>query len=67
LLRRVRETTDNELSEGKLPVKNSDISILYIEPTEEGVNVKKIDIDDDGEFIGKWPHGFFGERRRELF
>ena len=24
-------------------------------------------IDEDGEFIDRWPHGFFGERAEELF
>ncbi|MEZ8990123.1 DUF3696 domain-containing protein [Vibrio breoganii] len=67
LLRRVRETTDSELPEGISPVYAKDVSIMYIEPGENGVVAKRIEIDEDGEFTTKWPSGFFGERRGELF
>ncbi|GAB3518569.1 AAA family ATPase [Photobacterium alginatilyticum] len=67
LLRRIRETTDGELPEGIKPVRSSDVSIMYIEPSSEGVAVKKIEIDEDGEFKSRWPQGFFSERREELF
>jgi len=67
LLRRIRETTDNELPEGTKPVTPKDISIVYIEPSDNGVQVRNIEIDEDGEFTSHWPKGFFGERREELF
>ncbi|WP_095499750.1 DUF3696 domain-containing protein [Paraferrimonas haliotis] len=67
ILRRIRETTDNELPEGILPVTADDVSIMYIEPSDNGSTVKRIHVDGDGEFINSWPKGFFGERRRELF
>ncbi|WP_192021467.1 DUF3696 domain-containing protein [Shewanella sp. WPAGA9] len=67
LLRRIRETTDNELPEGITPVHAKDVSIMYIEPGDNGVVAKRIEIDEDGEFTSKWPRGFFGERREELY
>jgi hypothetical protein len=63
--KRVRQTTDNELPEGFKPVKNDDISIVYFEPSTEGVIAKRIKLDEDGEFKSKWPQGFFSERRGE--
>lgn len=66
LLRRVRQTSNNELPDGVGPVLNTDISILYLEPSVDGVKVKKIEVDEDGEFLVKWPKGFFAERREEL-
>lgn len=66
LLRRVRQTSNNELPDGVSPVLNTDISILYLEPSIDGVQVKKIEVDEDGEFLVKWPKGFFAERREEL-
>jgi predicted ATPase len=67
LLRRIRETTDNELPEDFKAVTTSDVSIVYIEPDSDGVSVKNIKISDDGEFTTRWPNGFFSERREELF
>jgi len=67
LLRRVRETSDNELPDGLEKVRPEDISIVYLEPSKKGVIAKSIDIDKDGEFTSKWPSGFFSERREEMF
>lgn len=67
VLRRIRETSDNELPSGMSPVQNNNVSIVYLEPTEEGVQVRKIDIDEHGDFVQRWPAGFFGERAEELF
>lgn len=66
VLKRIRQTADDELPDGFSPVKNTDVSILYLEPTKEGILVRRINIDEEGEFIDRWPHGFFGERREEL-
>jgi hypothetical protein len=48
------------------PVRPEDISIVYLEPGEDGVSVRRIQIDEDGEFTSRWPQGFFPERREEL-
>ena len=65
LRKRIRQTTDNELPEGLKPVKHEDISIVYFEPSAEGVIARRIKLDEDGEFTSKWPQGFFSERREE--
>lgn len=66
ILKRIRQTTDAELPEGLKPVKPENISVVYIEPSDNGAKVRKIEVNDDGEFKGKWPQGFFSERREEL-
>lgn len=66
LLKRIRQHTDNELPKGLEFIKKSDVAIIYLEPTENGVIVNKIGITEDGEFTDNWPHGFFSERRQEL-
>ena len=66
LLKRIRQSSDNELPADFIPVKDSDISLVYLEPSENGVVTKRIHIDDDGEFVEKWPNGFFIERREEF-
>jgi len=66
LLKRIRQSSDNELPENFVPIKDNEISLIYLEATEDGVVSRKIRIDEDGEFIDRWPNGFFSERREEL-
>ena len=67
LLRRIRETNDEELPKDISPVHPEDISIVYLEPTKEGVEARRLEIDREGEFVDRWPNGFFAERAEELF
>jgi len=67
MLKRIRQTADSELPTDFKGVKPSDISIVYLEPSSEGVTIRHIKIDEDGEFTTRWPQGFFSERRSELF
>ena len=55
LLRRVRE--------GRLSA--DDISVLYVQPTSTGSQVLQIRVDEDGDFIDRWPGGFFEESFQE--
>lgn len=66
LLKRIRQNTDNELPIGLKAFTKEEIAINYLEPSTDGVKVKKIRVDGDGEFKDRWPHGFFSERRDEL-
>ncbi len=66
LLRRIRET-----SEHKVPAKReltpSELSVYFIEQVETGISCYPIRVDQDGDFIDRWPRGFFTERAEELF
>ena len=66
LLKRIRQTTDGELPKGFIPVTPADVSINYLDASEHGVQITRLNIDKDGEFIERWPGGFFAERREEL-
>lgn len=55
LLRRVREGV----------IKPDDIAILYVSPGEHGSTVKHIQVDEDGDFLDRWPNGFFEETYRD--
>lgn len=50
---------------GKL--KADSVSVLYVEPGAQGSTISQLRLDDDGEFIDSWPHGFFEERFDDLF
>ena len=67
MLRRVRETSDNELPPGVEEVEASDIAVIYVENSNQTVEFKKMRIGSDGDFDDRWPRGFFTERAEELF
>lgn len=67
LLRRIRETTDDELPPGVAGLKANDLSVIYVEGSDNGVRFRPLRVSDDGDFIDRWPHGFFDERAEELF
>ena len=66
LLRRIRETTDNDLGPNDPSATVDSISVYYIDQIEGEVKVRELRISEDGEFLDRWPDGFFGERMREL-
>ena len=67
LLRRIEETGSNELPEGKPALKPDQVSVVYVEQFDGEVRATRLRIDETGEFIDRWPQGFFDERDDELF
>ena len=67
LMRRIRETEDDELPPGAIGLKPSDLGILYVQPGERGTTILPLPVDTTGEFTTSWPKGFFEERAGELF
>lgn len=67
LLRRIRETTEDELPPGTDGLSPDELSVIYVESGEAGIVFRQLEIDKDGEFLEQWPHGFFEERAGELF
>jgi hypothetical protein len=78
LLRRIRETKEGELPQGHPGLKPEQLSVVYVEPGDEqarveghqsppAVRLRHLRIDETGEFMDRWPKGFFEERAEELF
>jgi len=81
ILRRIREThlaeqsdgadvtsTTPETPVGRHQVRASQVAVIYASKNEQGLTTfKRLRLTDDGEFIDRWPGGFFAERERELF
>lgn len=67
LLRRIRESESCGHSENPRLLTPDDVSLIYLEPSNEGVVVNRLKITNDGDFEEKWPGGFFEERDEELF
>ncbi len=71
LLRRIEQTTENELPSNIVGLHAKDVSIIYVEPlrTKKSIKtrIKRLRVDNTGEFLDRWPNGFFDERAGELF
>jgi predicted ATPase len=67
LLRRIRETTEGELSPGSPTATVDDLSVIYVEEEGSEVKLHQLRISEDGDFKDRWPKGFFKERAKELF
>jgi predicted ATPase len=67
LLRRIRETSADELPPGVTGLQPEDLSVIYVEGSDDGVTFGPLRVDRDGEFLDQWPKGFFEERAGELF
>ncbi|WP_275785400.1 AAA family ATPase [Pararhizobium gei] len=67
LLRRIREASENEVPPGMIGLSPDDLAVIYVESTDEGVRFRPLRVDHEGDFIDRWPRGFFEERAEELF
>src|SRR5262249_55667598 len=59
VLRRIRETTEKKLAEGNPAFGQEKLSVLYVEASPEGVRVRRLRVDNEGNFVDRWPKGFF--------
>lgn len=48
-------------------LKPDDVAVLYIVKTGDGSQVRRLRMDEDGEFKDPWPGGFFEESYYEMF
>jgi len=67
LLRRIRETNDNELPPGIASLTPDQLCVNYVEQSDEGLRIRQLLVSQDGDSLGEWPKGFFEERTGELF
>jgi hypothetical protein len=68
LLRRVREATHGSLNPDAPLLERDSLVVLYVDPQADGSStVRRLRISHDGEFMDRWPRGFFEERWKDLF
>ena len=68
LLRRIRETSKSDIKNKLFSLSPEHVSVLYVDKLEDGSSkIFPLRISPDGEFIDRWPNGFFTERDGELF
>lgn len=67
-LKRIRQTSNKTLIDPELRLKPEDIAVNYFEPLSDGsTKVHILRVTEDGDFLDRWPNGFFSERDQELF
>lgn len=66
-LRRIRETSAGQTPDGDPRFTPEKLSVIYVEATPEGTTFKRLGVDETGEFVDRWPNGFFDERFEEIY
>lgn len=68
MLRRIRQTSNGTSPDPELKCLPEKVSVLYFEPTFDGcTRIRPLRVTRQGDFMDRWPSGFFEERGRELF
>jgi hypothetical protein len=67
LLRRLRESSFDELFHSSLTVYPEDVAFIYFQPKGSSTLVHQISVLPSGEFVEGWPDGFFDERDEDLW
>ena len=68
VLKRIRQTSGTKPPAPELRISPQDVVVVYFDPRPDGTTtVKRLRISADGEFLDRWPRGFFSERDAELF
>lgn len=58
LQRRIRETTKGKPTEGRA-LMSEDVVVYHVSKLDGGTCVRRIDVDQHGEFVQPWPDDFF--------
>ena len=68
VLKRVRKTVSGSADDPELKCLPETLSVLYFEPLADGsTSIRQLRVSRGGDFMDRWPDGFFEERDRELF
>ena len=68
VLRRIRESTAGKTADPELRCSPESVSVLYFNPQDDGsTTIHPLRVSRGGDFMDRWPAGFFDERERELF
>lgn len=67
VMRRMRETSNGDLSKSIPRVKPEDVCVLFVHPKGASSAVRHLELDEEGQLLDAWPNGFFEEGYRERF
>jgi hypothetical protein len=69
LLRRIREAAENgsAITNALGAIDPDHVSVYYVKSEEHKTEMIPLRISEGGDFLDRWPNGFFDERAEELF
>ncbi len=68
ILRRIRESHRSQIKNKLFGFTSDQLCVLYVDKDKNGDSqIMQLRVADNGEFIDRWPHGFFTERDEDLF
>ena len=68
ILKRIRQTSQGKITDPELRCQPEAVAVLYFDPQEDGTtSVHQLRVTRGGDFLDRWPRGFFEERNAELF
>ncbi len=67
IMKRMRQTYEETLPNGKSKVTPDDVAVLYVDDNDDCTVVRHMELNRHGEFVKSWPGGFFEEELDELF
>lgn len=66
-LRRIRETSYSNIRHREFSLSSVDVAFYYFDNIGGTTKITRLRVTNDGEFLDRWPKGFFAEREQELF
>ena len=67
-MKRMRQTADGTLkADDPLALTPDDICLLYVDNNGEFTYLNELELDEEGNLLDPWPHGFFEEGYKERF
>jgi len=67
VMRRMRETSNDELPQGIPKITPKDVCVLFVQPKGTSSAIRHMELDEEGQLLDAWPGGFFEEGYRERF
>jgi predicted ATPase len=68
ILRCIRDTSRGASVPEEHRLRPADVAVYYFDPQPDGsTRAMRLRISPDGEFLDRWPRGFFTERDRDVF
>ena len=67
VMRRMRQTHDEELPDGFPKISPKDVCVLFVQPIGASSAIRHMELDDEGQLLDAWPGGFFEDGFRERF
>lgn len=67
VMRRMRETSNDELPQGVPKITPKDVCVLFVQPKGASSAIRHMELDEEGQLLDAWPGGFFEEGYRERF